>query len=87
VLDKVNARTRQLGVRVGQKASFGTLVITVRGCYVRPPDQRQDATAYLDINDPQQPDNGFDGWIFAAEPFVSMLEHPIYDVRLAGCRS
>jgi hypothetical protein len=84
-LDKVTARTTALTVRVGQSAKFGSLSIAVRACEVRPPDQPADATAFLDITDshPGAPD--FHGWMVVSAPSVSMLEHPIYDVRLAGC--
>jgi hypothetical protein len=28
----------------------------------------------------------FRGWMFANAPGVSMLEHPVYDVRVLDCR-
>jgi hypothetical protein len=58
----------------------------VQSCFVRPPDQPQDAAAFLTITDSHAGEPGFRGWMFAASPAVSMLEHPIYDVRLLGCR-
>ena len=84
-LDKVNARSKLLTIKVGQAAAFGTLTITVKACSVRPPDAPADATAFLTIVDknPQAP--GFSGWMLKATPSVSMLAHPIYDVRVVGC--
>lgn len=84
-LDKVNARSKVLTIKVGQTATFGTLTIAVKACSVRPPDAPADATAFLTITDknPQAP--GFSGWMLKATPSVSMLAHPIYDIRVVGC--
>lgn len=84
-LDKVAARTTRLSVEVGQSANFRTLTIAVRACYVRPPDQAADATAWLDITDSTPGAPQFHGWMVASAPAVSGLQHPTYDVRLAGC--
>jgi hypothetical protein len=85
VLDKVNAQSSTLTLKVGQVAENASLSITLRACDVRPPDLPADATAYLDIADSRRGAPGFHGWIFANEPALSMLEHPIYDLRLLGC--
>jgi hypothetical protein len=86
-LDKVNARSATLQVKVGSSVRYGSLTITVQSCVVRPPDQPQDAAAFMVITDSHESEPGFRGWIFASAPSVSMLEHPIYDVRVTGCRS
>ncbi len=85
LLDKIAARPRSVTVAVGRSVTFGSLSIAVRACDVRPPDQPADATAFLDITDRNTGMPGFKGWIFANEPAADMLEHPVYDVRLAGC--
>ncbi len=85
VLDKVNAKSTPLTLKVGQAADNASLSITLRACSVRPPDQQQDAAAYLDIRDSRAGAPGFHGWMFANEPAVNMLEHPVYDVRLVAC--
>jgi hypothetical protein len=87
VLDKVNAENAVLTVKVGQSAQFGSLTIQVQACQIRPPDQPQDATAYLTITDSHKDAPGFRGWILANHPSASMLQHPIYDVRIVGCRA
>jgi hypothetical protein len=87
VLDKVNAENAVLTVKVGQSAQFGSLTIQVQACQIRPPDQPQDATAYLTITDSHKDAPGFRGWILANHPSASMLQHPIYDVRVVGCRA
>jgi hypothetical protein len=87
VLDKLNAQNAVLTVKVGQSAQFGSLTIQVQACQIRPPDQPQDATAYLTITDSHPDAPGFRGWLLANHPSVSMLQHPIYDVRVMGCRA
>jgi hypothetical protein len=87
VLDKLNAQNSVLTVKVGQSAQFGSLTIQVQACQIRPPDQPQDATAYLTITDSHTDAPGFRGWVLANHPSVSMLQHPIYDVRVVGCRA
>jgi hypothetical protein len=84
-LDKVNAQTSELMIKVGQSATFGSLTITVKSCMVRPPDQPADAAAYLDVTDSHPDSPGFDGWILEEEPSASMMQHPIYDLRVTGC--
>jgi hypothetical protein len=87
VLDKLNAQNAVLTVKVGQSTQFGSLTIQVQSCQVRPLNQPQDATAYLTITDSHADQPGFRGWMLANNPSLSMLQHPIYDVRVTGCRA
>ncbi len=87
VLDKVTARVTPLFGRVGETLHVGTLSIAVRSCLVRGPDQIADQAVFLDIADARNPDRSFHGWMLLSEPGLSMLTHPIYDIRLAGCRA
>jgi hypothetical protein len=84
-LDKVNARGSTLVVKVGDTGHFGSLDIAVRGCFVRPPDLPADATAFLVIRDQHADKPAFSGWMVRSAPYMSMLAHPIYDVRVASC--
>ena len=86
VLDKINARAETIAVRDGAQGQVGSLTIAVRSCLVRPPDRPADATAFVVITDAHPDAPHFRGWMFHDEPAASMLEHPIYDVRLLGCR-
>ena len=89
VLDKVTARISVLRAGVGQAAQYGTLTITVRACNARPPDEVPDAAAFLEMTDSRRAAGSqqvFRGWMFANAPGVSMLEHPVYDVRVLDCR-
>ena len=86
VLDKVNARHSVIAVKVGGQASVGPLRIEVQSCAVRPPNQPQDAAAFLSITDTRGESTGFRGWMFANRPALSMLQHPQFDIRVIGCR-
>jgi len=87
VLDKVNAQNALLTIKVGQEAQFGSLNIELQACDVHPPDQPQDSAAFLTITDSHSDAPGFRGWMLANNPSLSMLQHPIYDVRVVGCRA
>jgi hypothetical protein len=88
-LDKVTARITILEARVGDSATFGTLSIALRACSGRGQDDVPDAAAWMEITDsraaPGSPP-AFRGWMFANAPGVSMLEHPVYDIRVLECR-
>jgi hypothetical protein len=84
-LDKVNARSRTISVKVGDVGHFESLDIAVRGCFVRTSDRPVDATALLVIRDQHSDAPAFSGWMLRSEPSLSMLAHPIYDVRVSGC--
>ncbi|BDG73971.1 DUF2155 domain-containing protein [Roseomonas fluvialis] len=88
-LDKVTARITILEARVNESATFGTLSIALRSCNGRGPDDVPDAAAWMEITDsraaPGSPP-AFRGWMFANAPGVSMLEHPVYDIRVLECR-
>jgi hypothetical protein len=84
-LDKVNAQAKELTIKVGESATFESLTILVKACVVRPSDQPADAAVYVHVTDSHPDSPGFDGWMLENEPSVSMMQHPIYDVRVAGC--
>jgi len=96
-LDKVTARVSVLRAQVGEAARFGTLTVAVQACHARPPDETPDSAAFLEVTDSRAirfpggraipaGEAVFRGWMFAERPAVSMLEHPVYDIRLLGCR-
>lgn len=86
-LDKITARLTALSVKVGETVAFGTLKITLRACNVRPPDVPADQAAFLDITDTRDPGFSFHRWVLTSDPAVTVVEHPVYDVRLVGCHS
>lgn len=86
IVEKLDATHRTLDISVGGSAKIDTLLIQVKACVVRPPSQKRDAAAYLDITGKDTTSPLFQGWMLAAEPAASLFEDPLYDVRVIGCR-
>lgn len=84
-LDKINARHAELTLRLGVPVKFHALTIMLKGCVVRPPDQPADAAAFLSVTDTGDNSPAFNGWMVRSAPAVSMLQHPVYDLRVTGC--
>jgi hypothetical protein len=87
-LDKVTARTTTFKVAIDQPIDFGALRIRVRHCDRTPPQERPEATAFLEIDEVKQ--NGeqrvlFTGWMFASSPGLNAVEHAVYDVWVLDC--
>ena len=85
-LDKVNARHSTLNVKVGEVGNFGSLQVAVQACVTRPPDQAPDSAAFLSITDTKGDGVAFKGWMVASQPALSMLQHPVFDIRVTGCK-
>jgi hypothetical protein len=92
-LDKTTARVSRFDAPVDQSVRFGTLVITVRACVKKPPEEEPNTAAFLIIDEVRPGDaNGveskrvFSGWMFASTPAISALEDPIYDINVLDCK-
>jgi hypothetical protein len=88
-LDKITGRIISFEVALNETVQFGTLQITPRVCYSRPPtDQPQtDVFAQVDeIDEKKAVKRIFSGWMFADSPGLHGVEHPIYDVWLIDCK-
>ncbi len=89
-LEKITARITDLDINVGNTTQFKSLVITVRTCHKRPPEEMPETTAFLEIIE-QKLDGDteplFTGWMFASSPGLSALEHPVYDVWVIDCKT
>ncbi len=84
-LDKVNARSKVLTIKVGQSADYGSLTIMVQACVVRPPDVPADAAAFLVVTDRNPNVPKFSRWMLQSEPSLSMMVDPVYDLWVVGC--
>jgi hypothetical protein len=86
-LNKVTARSDVLPVRRGESAEFGKLVISLLSCQRNVSPQQGDG-ALVDILE-VRPDNRmhgvFNGWLFSGSSSLSVMEHPVYDIRLKSC--
>ncbi len=88
-LDKITGRTVSFEVAIDETVQFGSLQITPRVCYSRPPTEppRTDAFAQVDqIDENKNLKRIFSGWMFADSPGLHGIEHPIYDIWLTGCK-
>ncbi|RBP07080.1 hypothetical protein DFR50_12910 [Roseiarcus fermentans] len=88
-LDKITGRIITFEVALNETVQFGTLQVTPRICWSRPPTDppRTDAFAQVDEVDEQHTFKRiFSGWMFADSPGLHGVEHPIYDVWLVDCK-
>jgi hypothetical protein len=87
-LDKVTAKIQRLEVPLGTTAKFGSLKLTPRTCYTRPPIETPKTTSFVEIDEVMldgKERRVFAGWMFAQSPGLNPLEHPVFDVWLTGC--
>ncbi|MEO0809744.1 MAG: DUF2155 domain-containing protein [Pseudomonadota bacterium] len=87
-LDKVTARIQRLEVPINETIRFGSLKVTPKVCYSRPPELRPKTSTFVQVDEVQL--NGsekriFSGWMFAESPALNAVEHPVYDVWLTRC--
>ena len=93
-LDKTTARISKFDAPLDHPVRFGRLVITVRACVKKPPEEEPNTAAFLIIDEVRPGDaNGveskrvFSGWMFASSPAISALEDPIYDINVLDCKT
>jgi hypothetical protein len=95
-LDKVTARTQDFEIRIGEEYQFGSLTILPRYCRERPPEETPEIFVFVEIFDrrglnggieDEQGERVFSGWMFASNPALNPLEHPVYDVWPIDCRT
>jgi hypothetical protein len=89
-LDKITARVSKFETPVGTPVRFGTLSIRVRDCEKNPPEEEPESAAFVEIDEVRPGEARtrlFSGWMFASNPALSALEHPVYDVNLLDCKA
>ena len=88
-LDKITGRIISFEVAINETVQFGSLQITPRVCYSRPPTEapQTDVFAQVDeIDEQKKLKRIFSGWMFADSPGLHGIEHPIFDVWLTECK-
>lgn len=88
-LDKITGRIITFDVAIDETVQFGTIQITPRVCYTRPPTEAPQTTSFVEVDEagPQsEMKRIFSGWMFAASPGLHAIEHPVYDAWLTDCR-
>ncbi len=89
-LDKVTARVNTLKGLVGTPVKFGMLEIVAQTCVTTPPEDPPESAAFMEIYQVQEGEEEqqvFSGWMFASSPALSALDHPVYDVWVLGCEA
>lgn len=87
-LDKVTARIQALDVKLGTTREFGSLLVTPRVCYSRPPTEPPKTTAFVEVDEVKldgSKERIFSGWMFAESPGLHAVEHPVFDIWLTSC--
>lgn len=88
-LDKITGRITSFDVAIDETVQFGTLQLTPRVCYTRPPTEAPNTTAFIEVEElveAKRTRRIFGGWVFAASPGLHAIEHPVYDLWLTGCK-
>ncbi len=88
-LDKITGRIITFEIALNETVQFGTLQVTPRVCFSRPPSDppRTDSFTQVDeIDEQHKIKRIFSGWMFADSPGLHGVEHPIYDVWLVDCK-
>jgi hypothetical protein len=88
-LDKITGRIISFDVAIDETVQFGALQVTPRICYTRPPTETPQTTSFVEVDEVTL--NGevrriYGGWMFAASPGLSGVEHSVYDVWLTDCK-
>lgn len=87
-LDKVTARISKFEVKLGETYRFGSLKVTPRTCYSRPPTEPPKTSTFVEVDEvllDGQEKRLFTGWMLAESPGLSAVEHPVFDVWLSQC--
>ena len=84
-LDKVSGETADIELSRGQSAVSGNLTIQLDECRYPADNPASNAFAHLTIMDAKSETPAFSGWMIAASPALSALDHPRYDVWVLRC--
>lgn len=89
-LDKISGQPTDIVAPIGRQVAFATLRITARYCYSTPPSETPQTVAFLQIDDirpDELPRRVFSGWMYASNPGLNGMDHPLYDVWVVTCRA
>ena len=88
-LDKITGRIISFEAAMGETVQFGSLQITPRVCYSRPPTEAPQTDAFAEVDEvavDHSTHRIFSGWMFADSPGMHGVEHPVYDIWLTDCK-
>lgn len=88
-LNKVTARISTLEIPLGSEQKFGALTIIPKVCNTRPPTEPPSSASFIVVKEKKFDGSQhrlFSGWVFAENPGIHAVEHPVYDVWLTNCK-
>ena len=88
-LDKITGRIISFEVALNETVQFGSLQITPRACFNRPPTEAPRTDAFAEVDEVEADKSLkriFAGWMFADSPGLHGIEHPVYDIWLTECK-
>lgn len=88
ILNKITAKSEHVEFKVGQIKFFGNLSVELRKCGKTSDPVNSSSLMLLTIIDHKLEDDAstiFDGWMDSANPSISTLEHPVYEVIPTEC--
>jgi hypothetical protein len=85
-LDKVTGLTLDFDLAEGESARLGRITVSLGQCRYPADDPASNAYGWVTILDDAAQAPVFQGWMIAAAPALSALDHPRYDVWLIRCR-
>ena len=88
-LDKITGRIISFEAAMGETVQFGSLQITPRVCFSRPPTEAPQTDAFAEVDEVAEDNTThriFSGWMFADSPGLHGVEHPVYDIWLTDCK-
>jgi hypothetical protein len=91
-VDKLSARTHTFDIPVDKTVKFGnSLFIKVRACRRASPLDKPESAAFLQVWERKSSEDAsnwiFSGWMFASNPSLSAMDHPVYDVWVIECKN
>lgn len=84
-LDKVSGEIVDIELAVGAVERFGRLNITLSDCRFPAGNPSGNAFAALEISETGREGTTFSGWMIAAAPALSAMDHARYDVWVMRC--
>jgi hypothetical protein len=88
-LDKITGRIIAFEAGIDETVQFGSLLVTPRVCYTRPPTEAPRTDGFVEVDEIAEKktyNRIFTGWMFAASPGLHGVEHPVYDIWLTDCK-
>ena len=89
-LDKITGRIITFDVYMDETVQFGALQVTPRACYSRPPTEQPQTDSFVEVDEitlNRKVRRIFTGWMFADSPGLHAVDHAVYDVWLANCKT